>query len=92
MASVNLLTSLKTLFPNRSHSEVLGIYPTSQQFHFWVYTKETIKRHILDFPGGLMVINRPCAANAEDTGLIPDEGTKIPDAAPQGHKIKSKPI
>ena len=39
-----------------------------------------------------MVINRPCAANAEDTGLIPDEGTKIPDAAPQGHKIKSKPI
>ena len=32
---------------------------------------------------------RPCAANAEDKGLIPGQGTKIPDAAPQGQKIKS---
>ena len=34
-----------------------------------------------DFPGGPVVKNLPC--NAEDAGLIPGLGTKIPHAAEQ---------
>ena len=36
---------------------------------------------VRDFPGGPVVKNPPC--NAEDTGSIPSQGTKIPHAAGQ---------
>ena len=34
-----------------------------------------------DFPGGPMVKNLPC--NAEEAGLIPGQGTRIPHATPK---------
>ena len=44
-------------------------------------SKIQIKTYLWDFPGSPMVKNPPC--NAEDSGLIPDQGTKIPQAAGQ---------
>ena len=49
----------------------------------WVQQKpgqhELIHFETEDFPGGPVVKNPPC--NAEDSGSIPDQGTKIPHTA-----------
>ena len=58
------------------HKSQLGIYTLAVS-----NPKNEIKKVIPGLPGGPVVKNPPC--NAEDVGLIPGWGTKIPHAAEQ---------
>ena len=66
---------MKAQSPNHSTTREFPIEKMILKFRKTQYRKSR------DFPGGSLVKNLPC--NAEDAGLIPGQGTKIPHVTEQ---------